>query len=143
LDLPLVIHCRDAMREAIDILREERKAGPLRGVMHFFSGSWADAETLMDLGFFLGFTGAITFPVKKSQDPATHIHRVVERMPLDRMLIETDAPWLAPQAHRGERNEPTFVRFVAEKIAELRGMDVDDVARQTAENAIELFRLKK
>jgi TatD DNase family protein len=141
LDLPLVIHCRDAMAETIEILSDERKTGPLRGVMHFFTGSWDEAQALMDLGFHLGFTGTITFPVKKSQDPSTHIHRVVERMPMDRMLIETDAPWLAPQVHRGERNEPTYVRFVAEKIAELRGMSVDEIEKQTTGNAIELFGL--
>jgi len=141
LDLPLVIHCRDAMTEVIDILREESKMGGVRGVMHFFTGTWDEAQALLDLGFHLGFTGAITFPIKKTQDSATHIHRVVERMPLDRLLIETDAPWLAPQAHRGDRNEPTYVRFVAEKVAELRGMAFDEVARQTTDNAIRLFGL--
>lgn len=141
LDLPLIIHCRDAIREIIEILRGEQTEGLLRGVMHFFSGSWDEAKALLDLGFYLGFTGAITFPVRKTQDPATHIHRVIERMPMDRMLIETDAPWLAPQSHRGERNEPTYVRFVAEKIAELRGLDVESVAKQTTENALGLFGL--
>jgi TatD DNase family protein len=141
LDLPLIIHCRDAMAEMIQILRTEYAKGPLRGVMHFFTGTWDEAQALLELDFFLGFNGAITFPVRKTQDPETHVHRVIERMPMDRMLIETDAPWLAPQVHRGERNEPTHVRFVAEKIAELRGISVDDVAQQTTENAICLFGL--
>jgi TatD DNase family protein len=141
LDLPLVIHCRNAMREVIEILRDETAKGPLRGVMHFFSGTWEEATSLLDLGFYLGFTGTVTFPVKKTQDPETHIHRVIERMPLDRMLVETDAPWLAPQIHRGERNEPTFVKFVAEKVAELRGTDLESIAKQTTENAMGLFGL--
>ncbi|MBU1348491.1 TatD family hydrolase, partial [Patescibacteria group bacterium] len=81
----------------------------------------------------------VAVPAVLQLDP--DVHRVVERMPLDRLLIETDAPWLAPQAHRGDRNEPTYVRFVAEKVAELRGMAFDEVARQTTDNAIRLFGL--
>ncbi|MFH1078510.1 MAG: TatD family hydrolase [Patescibacteria group bacterium] len=141
LDLPLVIHCRNAMPEIIDVLRDESRKGGVRGVMHFFTGTWDEAQALLDLGFHLGFTGAITFPIKKTQDPATHIHRVIERMPLDKLLIETDAPWLAPQSHRGERNEPAYVKDVAEKIADLRGISFDDIATQTTENAIRVFRL--
>jgi TatD DNase family protein len=144
LDLPLVIHCRDAFRRLATIIQSEQTTGKkVRGVIHCFTGTWEEGKMLLDLGFHLSFTGIITFPPKKDEDPERSIHRTIERMPLDRMLVETDAPWLTPLPHRGKRNEPTYVEHVAQKIAELRGIDVEEVARQTTENALTLFQLPR
>jgi TatD DNase family protein len=139
LDLPVVIHCRDAMDDVIEILKETR----VRAVMHCFTGSWKMASQLLDLGCFLSFTGNITFKPRTSDDPEEHVHRVIERMPLDRCMIETDAPWLAPVPHRGKRNEPIYVEFVAEKIAELRDKPVQAILEQTTKNAMSFFRLDR
>lgn len=142
LDLPLVIHCRDAFTRLAEILTEEQRGGKnVRGVIHCFTGNWTDAQSLLNLGFFLSFTGIITFPPKKTQDPETTIQRVVERMPLDKLLVETDSPWLTPIPHRGEQNEPSYVEFVANKIAELRGISADELAKETTANARTLFGL--
>lgn len=142
LDLALVVHCRDAFPALIRILMDEQTKGDLpRTVIHCFSGTWVDAQLLLDLGCYLSFAGTITFPAKKDQDPETMPQRVVERMPLDRMLIETDAPFLTPVPHRGKQNEPTYVEFVAEKVAELRKMEVDEIAKVTTENAKRVFKL--
>jgi len=141
-DKPLIIHCREAGEKFIEIIKDEQSRGrKIRGVMHCYTGDWEEAQKLLDLGLWISFTGIITFPVKKSQDLEKHVHRVIERMPLDRMMIETDAPWLAPEPHRGAQNEPAFVEFVARKIAELRKMDYEEVARITTENAVRFFNL--
>jgi TatD DNase family protein len=142
LDLPLVIHCRDAFRKLATIIQDEQGRGKkVRGVIHCFTGTWEEAQPLLDLGFYLSFTGIITFPPKKDVDPEQSILRTIERMPMDRMLVETDAPWLAPMPHRGKRNEPAHVELVAQKIAEVRGVDLSDIAKRTTESAIGLFRL--
>jgi len=142
LDLPVVIHCRDALTRLAEIIQDEQTTnGPVRGVVHCFTGTWEEAKPLLDLGLHLSFTGIITFPVKKSQDPEIAVHRVIERMPIQQMLIETDSPYLTPVPHRGERNEPTYVEFVAQKIAEMRGIPAEDVARATVETTRHLFRI--
>ncbi len=141
-DKPLTIHCRDAGERFISIIKDEKAKGRrIRGVMHCYTGDWEEAQQLLDLGLFISFTGIITFGVKKTADPEKHMHRVIERMPIERMMIETDAPWLAPEPYRGQQNEPAYVEHVARKIAELRGMGYDDVARITTDNAIGFFRL--
>jgi TatD DNase family protein len=142
LDLPVVIHCRDALTRLAEIIQEEKDAGwDVRGVVHCYTGTWEEAQPLIELGLHLSFTGIVTFPVKKTDDPEKRVHRVIERMPLDRMMIETDAPFLTPIPHRGERNEPVYVEFVARKIAELRGISYEEVAQHTTENAKQLFRI--
>jgi len=142
LDLPIVIHCRQALNRLAEILREERAAGKsIRGVVHCFTGTWAEAEPLLELGLHVSFTGIITFPAKKIEDPEQSIHRVIERMPLDRLLIETDAPYLTPVPYRGKQNEPVFVECVAQKVAELRMVSLAEIATQSTENARELFRI--
>jgi TatD DNase family protein len=141
LDVALIVHCRDALTRLAEIMHEEKGGGDLRAVVHCFTGTWEEAKPLLDLGFYLSFTGIITFPPKKTEDPDKHVHRVIERMPLDRMLIETDAPYLAPVPHRGMRNEPTYVSRVAETIAQVRGMTLEDIAKQTTGNAQAFFRL--
>ncbi len=142
LDLPLVIHSRDAFSRLTEILNEEQQNRKnIRGVIHCFTGTWTEAKSLLRLGFYLSFTGIITFPPKKTQDPETHIHRIIERMPSDRILAETDAPWLTPIPYRGKRNEPMYVRYVNAKIAELRRISEDEAAKLTTQNARELFRI--
>lgn len=153
---PVIIHCREAYVDLVDILKSyQPKADELRahktlifkGVVHCFLGSWAIAEELIKMGFYLGFTGAITYPKKRLlKDPLglnfnvePEIFKVVKNTPFDRILIETDCPYLAPVPHRGERNEPSFVRHVAEKIAELKGVRFEEIEKATSENARKLF----
>jgi TatD DNase family protein len=141
-DLPLVIHCRDALTRLAEILQAEITAGRKpRGVVHSFTGTWEEAVPLLDLGFFIALNGIVTFPPKKTADPARSLDRVIERIPLDRLVLETDAPYLAPASQRGKRNEPAFVKEVADYIAKVRGVSVEEIAEKTTENAIKLFGL--
>lgn len=145
-DVPVVIHCRDAHADQIALIETiwgPVKAGePPRGVIHCFTGTQADAERYLALGFYLSFTGTITYAPRKSDVKAGNglLTDVVKSAPLDRILIETDSPYLTPNPHRGERNTPKFVKHVAEKIAELRGLAFDEVAEATTANARRLFR---
>ncbi len=132
--LPLVIHCRDAYPDLLAIFREE-DAAAVGGVIHCFSGTAAEADACLALGFALSFSGIVTF-----KNAAT-LRDVAHTTPLDRLLIETDAPFLAPIPHRGKRNEPALVRHVAEEIARATGRSLDDVAAATSRNAERVFRL--
>lgn len=134
LELPLSMHVRDAYAEATDILREVGQ-GHVRGVMHCFTGNRAEADALLELGVSLSFSGIVTFP------SATQLREVVPSVPLDRLLIETDCPYLAPVPHRGRRNEPGYVGEVAATIARLRELPVDTIAAATWQNAERLFGL--
>ncbi|MGH7231066.1 MAG: TatD family hydrolase [Nitrospiraceae bacterium] len=140
LHLPLVIHTREAQDDTITILKEEN-AADVGGVFHCFSGDAWLAKDALDLGFYLSFSGVITF------QNAAMLRDIVKTIPLDRMLIETDCPYLAPVPHRGKRNEPANVRLVAEKIAEIRGSSTatsaEDIGRVTSDNAHRLFRLTR
>ncbi len=129
--LPVVIHTREAHADTLMILREAAQG--LRIVMHSFSGNWQYAQAVLELGAYLSFSGPVTFP------KAVELHKVAQAMPLDRLLIETDCPYLAPQNHRGRRNEPSYVREVAERIADLRALSVAEVAAATWANAEVLF----
>lgn len=133
---PIVIHSRDAFPQLTQVIAEYPG---IKGVVHCFTGTWEDAKPLIDLGLYLAFGGIITFPPKKTQNPEASVWRVIERMPMEQILVETDAPWLAPVPHRGQQNEPAYVEFVAQKIAELRGISIDIVAKSTTENAQRLF----
>ena len=138
MNLPMVIHVRDAHRQMIDLLKN---LNPLpRGVVHCFTADWDIAQEYLDMGLCLGFTGVITFPPKKT-DPniQADLLEVVRNCPIDRILIETDAPYLAPQAYRGERCEPWMVEEVAKKVAEIKGYSVDEVTEMTTMNALKLF----
>lgn len=138
LELPLVIHCRDALTRLAEILEE---TGYAKGVVHSFTGTWEEAKPLLDLGMHIAVNGIATFGLRKGQDPKTSIDETIRNIPMDRLLIETDAPWLAPTAFRGKRNEPVYVEEVAKHVAKVRGMAVEEVAKQTTENAMQLFRL--
>mgnify|MGYP002732545138 FL=1 len=131
LDVPIIIHDREAHGDTLDILRQYGKG--IRGVFHCYSGSLEMTDELLRMGFYFGFDGPLTYPNSK------RAKRVASHLPLERMLIETDCPYLTPQAHRGQRNEPAYVRYVAEELAALRGLDVEEVARITTENAKRLF----
>lgn len=143
LDLQLVFHCREALTRLAEILQEEWNAGRKpRGVVHSFTGTWDEAKPLLDLGIHIGINGIATFPPRKGQNPDSAIDRTIERMPLEKLLLETDAPYLAPAPHRGKRNEPSYVEEVAKHVAVVRKIDLEDVAAHTTQNAINLFRLK-
>ena len=142
LEKPVIIHCREALTRLAEIVEEEQKNGfRVEGVVHCFTGTWSEAQPLLALGLHLAFGGIITFPPKKNGDPELSVHRVIERMPLERLLVETDAPWLTPMPHRGEKNEPSYVEFVAMKVAELRGASLEEIAEKTTENTRRLFQL--
>jgi TatD DNase family protein len=134
LRLPLVVHLREADGDAARLLREER-AHELGGVIHCFSGDAASARTFLDLGFHLSFSGVLTFP---TAEPVREAARIV---PADRMMVETDAPFLAPVPYRGKRNEPALVAQTAATLAEVRGESLDAVAERTRINTTRLFRL--
>lgn len=133
--LPFVVHCREAEAETVEQLRIAAKDGPLAGVMHSFTGGTETARACLELGLYISFAGMVTF--KKSQA----LRDVVSQVPLDRILVETDAPYLAPQPVRGKRNEPANVRMTANALAELLGLSREEFARRTTENARNLFRL--
>lgn len=142
LGLTLIIHCRDAFDEVARVLKEEQALGRSpRTVIHCFTGTWKQAQALLELGCWLSFSGIITFPPKKSQDPELAIQRVVERMQMEKILIETDAPFLAPVPHRGERNEPSFVDEVAKTVAQLRNMELHTCEKQLLDNSRQAFFL--
>ena len=129
---PLVIHNRDATADTLRVMAEER-AGQVGGILHCFTESWEVAEAALDLGFHISLSGIVTF--KNAQI----VKDVACRVPLDRLLIETDSPYLAPVPHRGHQNEPAYVADVAAFIAELRGVTVETLAAQTSENFFRLF----
>ena len=129
--LPIVIHSRDSMKESIGVVREHRVQG-VRGVFHCFGASVEDARAIVDLGFFLGIGGVLTY--KNSLLP-----EVLREIPLESLVLETDAPYLAPVPYRGKRNEPAYLRYVVERLAEVKGVSVEDVAAVTTANAEKLF----
>ncbi|KKT64087.1 MAG: Hydrolase, TatD family [Candidatus Giovannonibacteria bacterium GW2011_GWA1_44_29] len=131
---PLMIHCREAFVDLIAILKENfggRSISP--GICHFFSGTIEDAQKLMDLGFSFSFGGVITF--------AREYEKLIKFIPLDHILLETDAPYVAPIPHRGKRNEPSYIEEVAKKISKILGKDFDEIAEITTKNAIKIFGL--
>lgn len=131
---PLIIHTRSASVDTLAIMAAEH-ADQAGGVMHCFTESWEVAEAALAMGFYISFSGIVTF--KSAKD----LKEVARRVPLERMLIETDAPYLAPMPHRGKRNEPAFVRHVAEEIASLRGISKEQVGEVTSQNFRDLFRI--
>lgn len=130
---PLIIHTRSAAEDTLRIMAEEG-AEQVGGVMHCFTESWDVAEAAMKMGFYISFSGIVSF--KNAKD----LKDVAKRVPLDRILIETDSPYLAPVPHRGKRNEPAYVRHVAEEIARLRAMPLEAIATATTHNFFNLFQ---
>lgn len=133
LEKPLIIHTRQAKDDTIRIMREE-KVNTIAGIMHCFTEDWAIAKQALDLNFYISFSGVVTFK------NAPVIQEVAKLVPLDRMLVETDAPYLAPNPHRGKSNEPAYVRHTAEFIAGLRNITVEQVAEATTQNFFKLFK---
>jgi len=145
MNLPVIIHCRDAHNDQLGIIRDLISKGGMkkRGVVHCFTGNWQEAKQYVDLGFYIGFTGVIAFPPKKTNpQPSLDILEALKNTPLDRILSETDAPYLTPPPHRGERNEPVYVEFIIQKIAEVKGITVQEAQDATFNNAKRLFELE-
>ncbi|TKB45892.1 TatD family hydrolase [Thalassotalea mangrovi] len=132
LNKPLIIHTRDAQQDTLAIMREEG-ADQVGGVLHCFTESWEMAEQAMEMGFYISFSGIVTFK------NAAELRAVAAKVPDDRFLIETDAPYLAPVPHRGKQNQPAYVVHVAELLAEVRGQSVEEIARLSSENYWRLF----
>ena len=133
---PVIFHCRDAASELREILTAFRQAhGEISGVMHCWGGTPEETRWFLDLGFYISFSGTVTF--KKAEQ----IQASAKMVPSDRILVETDCPFLAPVPKRGKTNEPSFVRYVAEQVSALRGVDLSDLASQTTANACRLFKL--
>ncbi|MCG9107415.1 TatD family hydrolase [Laribacter hongkongensis] len=131
--VPLVIHTREAADDTLAVMREAG-ADAAGGVMHCFTENWDVARAALDLGFYLSFSGILTFK------NARQVQEVAAKAPLDRILVETDSPYLAPVPYRGKQNEPAYTRFVAEYLATLRGLSYDEVAAMTTANFFRLFR---
>jgi TatD DNase family protein len=134
-DLPFIVHCREAEADVVAVLKSAAAKSPLRGVMHSYAGGWDAAQTCLDLGLYISFAGMLTY---KKNDA---LRDVARRVPLDRVLVETDSPYLAPQPVRGKRNEPAWVKHTAACLAELHGLPLADLAARTTTNARALFRL--
>jgi TatD DNase family protein len=137
LELPVIIHCREAYPDVLDVLETHVRnlacSEQGGGVLHCWAGTMEEAERAVEMGFFLGFGGVLTFK------NAEETRRIAAAVPLERILLETDAPYLAPAPHRGKRNEPAFTRLVAEKLAEIRGLSYEGVAATTTDNCGRLF----
>ncbi len=134
--LPIIIHNRDATEDVVKILQEE-KASEVGGIMHCFTGSLEVAKQCMEMNFYISFGGPVTF--KNAKKPK----EVVKEIPMDRLLIETDCPYLTPHPLRGKRNEPSYVKYVAEQISELRGVSYEEIATKTSDNAMKLFGITR
>ena len=131
---PVIIHVRESDADLIKSIKEEAFPGDL-GVIHCFSGNYETAKIYLELGFYISFSGIVTF------NKAEELREAVSKLPIDRILVETDSPYLAPVPYRGKPNEPSNVRYVVEKIAEVRNISFEKAAQQTAENAIRLFKI--
>ncbi len=136
LNLPVIVHCRDAAKEMLEVFSKLSKDGRCpKGVMHCWSGNVIEMRDFLDLGFYISFSGNVTFK------NAISIHECAKEVPSDRVLVETDSPFLSPVPHRGKRNEPSYVKHVVEKISEIRGESFSEIAEKTTQNARELFGL--
>lgn len=134
-NLPVILHCRDAYLDLLDLLRTEFKSKGLRGIVHFFSGSAREANMFLNLGFNISFAGPITFSSERNE--------VIKYTPLERILVETDSPYAAPAAYRGKRNIPLYVRSVVQKIAQIKKLPLLKVALVTTKNALTFFNINE
>ena len=133
LGLPIIIHSREALDITIDIISDMQEGG-LKGIFHCFTGTIAQAKQIMDVGFHMGIGGVITFK-------NTTLREVVMEVPMEYIMLETDSPYLTPHPHRGKRNESSYVTLIAQKLAEIKKMDIEEVAEITGSNAVQLFQL--
>jgi TatD DNase family protein len=133
-DLPVIIHARDADNDIAEILESYSNGGKLKGVLHCFSSGESLAKRGLDIGFYVSFSGIITFGEKSES-----LRAIAKSIPLDRLLVETDAPFLAPKPHRGKTNSPAFVKHTGEKLAEIHGIPAEDMAKITTDNFFNLF----
>jgi len=139
--LPIVIHCRpseaseNAWDDCLALIKDHWAANGLGGILHCFTGNWEQAKSALDMGFMISFAGNLTFP------KAQQIRDAALQVPMDRVLIETDSPYLAPVPNRGKRNEPAFVKHTAQKLAELRGRTTEEIGQQTSNNFYKFFKL--
>ncbi len=138
LNLPVILHCRMAHSDLIEILSEKRKvkSEKLKGVIHCFSGTWEEAKKYLEMGFYLGFNGIIFKEIE-----GINFEEIIKRTSLDKILIETDCPYLTPPQMGEKRNEPLFVKYIAQGIAKIKEMDFEEIAKATTQNAKELFKL--
>ena len=134
LQLPIVVHDREAHQETLEILKTE-KAEECGGIIHCFSGDYEMAKECIDMGFFISIPGSITFK------NAERFREIVKRLPLESLLVETDAPFITPEPFRGKRNEPSYVKYTAQKVAEIKKVSFEKVAEVTTENALQIFKL--
>ncbi len=135
LDLPIVLHTRNSFDDNISIM-EEHQDGRLRGVFHCFTGNLKEANRIIDLGFYMGIGGVITF-----KNSGEEVRQVIKEIPLEHLVLETDSPYLAPAPHRGKRNESAYIKLVAEKLAEVKDVTVEEIANTTTKNAKKLFKI--
>ncbi len=135
LGLPIVVHDREAHQETLEILKSE-KAEESGGIIHCFSGDYGMAKACMEMGFYISIPGSITFK------NAEAFREIVKRIPLESLLVETDAPFLTPEPFRGKRNEPSYVRYTAQRVAEIKSISFEEVAEVTTENALRVYKLK-
>jgi TatD DNase family protein len=135
LRLPIVVHDREAHQETLEILKSE-KAGDCGGIIHCFSGDYEMAEACIEMGFYISIPGNITYK------NAEKFQEVVKKLPLETLLVETDAPFLAPVPFRGKRNEPSYLRYTAQKVAEIKKVSFEKVAEMTSENALRIYHLR-
>jgi len=144
LNLPLNVHCREAQEDILNILEEYAAAGKLRkrGVAHCFAGNWSHAQRYLKIGFYISFNGTLTFPPRKTNpQPTFDLIEVAKKTPLDRLVLETDAPYLTPVPHRGKRNESYYVKFTAAKLAELRKAPLQEIEEAAFANARHLLNV--
>lgn len=134
---PLMLHIRDAYRDTLQILKEHAR---VKGVVHFFAGSLEDAKGFLELGFLLSFTGAITYPPKKDGSGSDY-EAIIKNVPLNMILTDTDSPYVAPVPYRGKRNEPFYVREIVKKIAQIKNLSEEEVAKAVVANAKRLFNI--
>ena len=131
--LPLIVHTRDADDDTADILETEYQSGAYTGLIHCFTAGEGLAKRMLDIGFYISVSGIATFKSAQS------LRDIIKTVPLDRLLVETDAPWLAPTPHRGKRNEPAFVKYTAEMLAALKGVELEEIEETTTQNFFRLF----
>lgn len=137
LNKPVIIHCREAHKDLIEILKKRyaisNKQYTKRGVVHCFMGRWSEAQEYLKMGFLISFTGVMTYV--KDYD------KVILNIPLEKLMLDTDSPYMAPEPHRGKRNEPRYCKYIAQKIAEVKGVSFKEAAKVTTENARKLFKI--